>query len=124
MSKKAWEYGREIVENERPFPERAGRVLARTKNDIALYRHTCRLFKTLFDSPKKEDHAHWKYTEYNSFEQYVASVQFPAYGSYVLDRDELYDKIYAGWIAQVCAGAIGTAIEGYHTKALEKFAVR
>ena len=27
MSKKAWEYGREIVENERPFPERAGRVL-------------------------------------------------------------------------------------------------
>ncbi len=180
MSKKAWEYGREIVENERPFPERAGRVLwddvirdgrrdldnmkylwggnvteslmplffmavyvqeygnlgydvreaeamieegrelARTKNDIALYRHTCRLLKTLYDSPKKEDHEHWKYTEYNSFEQYAASVRFPEYAPYDPDREELYDKIYAGWIAQVCAGAIGTAIEGYHTKALEE----
>ncbi len=180
MSKKAWEYGREIVENERPFPERAGRVLwddvirdgrrdldnmkylwggnvteslmplffmavyvqeygnlgydvreaeamieegrelARTKNDIALYRHTCRLLKTLYDSPKKEDLEHWKYTEYNSFEQYAASVRFPEYAPYDPDREELYDKIYAGWIAQVCAGAIGTAIEGYHTKALEE----
>lgn len=180
MSKKAWEYGREIVENERPFPERAGRVLwddvirdgrrdldnmkylwggnvteslmplffmavyvqeygnlgydvreaeamieegrelARTKNDIALYRHTCRLLKTLYDSPQKEDHEHWKYTEYNSFEQYAASVRFPEYAPYDPDREELYDKIYAGWIAQVCAGAIGTAIEGYHTKALEE----
>lgn len=180
MSKRAWEYGREIIERERPFPERAGRVqwedvirdgrrdldnmkylwggnvteslmplffiavyiqeygnlgydvreaeamieegreLARTKNDIALYRHTCRLFKTLYDSPKKEDHTHWKYTEYNSFEQYAASVEFPKYVPYTPDRVELFDKIYAGWIAQVCAGAVGTAIEGYHTKALEE----
>ena len=97
-----------------------GRELARTKNDIALYRHTCRLLKTLYDSPKKEDHEHWKYTEYNSFEQYAASVKFPEYAPYDPDREELYDKIYAGWIAQVCAGAIGTAIEGYHTKALEE----
>ncbi len=180
MSKKAWEYGREIVEKEKPFPERAGRVLwddvirdgrrdldnmkylwggnvteslmplffiavyvqeysnlgydvseaeamieegrelARTKNDIALYRHTCRLLKILYDSPKKEDHDHWKYTEYNSFEQYAAAVKFPEYPPYVPEREELFDKIYAGWIAQVCAGAIGTAIEGYHTKALEE----
>lgn len=180
MSKKAWEYGREIIEKERPFPERAGRVLwddvirdgkrdldnmkylwggnvtesllplffiavyvqeyenlgydvtkaeamieegrelARVKNDIALYRHTCRLLKTLFDSPKKEDHEHWKYTEYNTFEQYAAAVDFPKYAPYDPDREELFDKIYAGWVAQVCAGAIGTAIEGYHTKALEE----
>lgn len=180
MSKKAWEYAREIIENEKPFSERAARVvwdevirdgkrdldnmrylwggnvteslmplffmamyvqeyanlgydvseaeamieegreLARTKNDIALYRHTCRLTKVLFDSPKDENHEHWKYKEYNSFEQYSAAVDFPKYPDYSVDKEELFDKIYAGWIAQVCAGAIGTAIEGYHTKALEE----
>ncbi|MFR8256509.1 MAG: ADP-ribosylglycohydrolase family protein [Ruthenibacterium sp.] len=177
--KKAWEYAREIVEHEKPFPERAARVvwddvlrdgqrdlwqmnylwggnvteslmplffiaqylqeyanlgydvseaeamipegieLHRQKQDIALYRHTCRVMNTLYNSPKLPDHPHWKYTEYKTFQQYAAAVNFPEYPGFSITREELFDKVYAGWMAQVCAGAVGTAIEGYHTKNLE-----
>lgn len=178
--KKAWEYAREIVEREKPFDERAGRVsweevirdgkrdleqmkylwggnvteslmplffiamyiqeygnlgydvteaevmleegieLNRTKQEIALYRHTCRLFHVLFQSPKLQEHPHWSYQEYTSLEQYLSAVTFPEYAPLKLSKEALYDKIYAGWLAQVCAGAVGTAIEGYHTKKLEE----
>lgn len=177
--KKAWEYAREIIEKEKPFPERAARVvwddvirdgqrdlwqmnylwggnvteslmplffmaqylqeyanlgydvseaeamlpegieLHRQKQDIALYRHTCRVMNTLYRSPKLPDHPHWKYTEYKTFEQYAAAVEFPEYPAFSISKEELFDKVYAGWMAQVCAGAVGTAIEGYHTKNLE-----
>ena len=46
-------------------------------------------------------------------------MNFPEYPGFSITREELFDKVYAGWMAQVCAGAVGTAIEGYHTKNLE-----
>ena len=178
--KKAWQYAREIIEREKPFPERAGRVLwdevirdgvrdlgsmnylwagnvteslmplffigmyvqeyanlgydvsaaeamlpegielHRTKQDIALYRHTCRLLHTLFQAPRLEEHPRRAFTEYTSFTQYAAAVSFPEYPDFAISDEALLDKIYAGWLAQVCAGAVGTAIEGYHTKRLEE----
>lgn len=180
QNKRAWEYSREIIEKERPFPERAGRVswddvirdgvrdlsqmkyvwggnvteslmpllfiaiyvqeyanlgydvskaeamleegleLNRTKQDIELYRHTCRLYRELYHSPKVPGHRHFSYTEYRTFEQYLSAVEFPEYGELSMGREELADRIYAGWMAQVCAGAVGTAIEGYHTLKLEE----
>ena len=179
QKKRAWEYAREIIEREKPFPERAGRVswdevirdgvrdldnmkyvwggnvteslmplffiamyiqeygnlgydvskaeamleegleLNRTKQDIALYRHTCRLYRELYNSPQIPGHRHFSYKEYATFEQYEAAVEFPEYGEISLSREELFDKVYAGWLAQVCAGAVGTAVEGYHTRKLE-----
>ena len=180
QKKRAWEYAREIIEREKPFPERAGRVswdevirdgvrdldnmkyvwggnvteslmplffiamyiqeygnlgydvskaeamleegleLNRTKQDIALYRHTCRLYRELYNSPQIPGHRHFSYKEYATFEQYEAAVEFPEYGEISLSREELFDKVYAGWLAQVCAGAVGTAVEGYHTRKLEE----
>ena len=89
-------------------------------NEIGLYRITCRLFRAIDRAPKLPDHPHWKYTQYKSFEQYSSSVKFPAYPPLELTRSELYDRIYAGWMAQICAGAVGTPLEGYHTLNIEK----
>lgn len=89
-------------------------------NEIGLYRITCRLFHAINNAPKLPDHPHWKYTEYNSFEQYKQSVQFVKYPKLELSREELYDRIYAGWMAQICAGAVGTPLEGYHLLNIEK----
>jgi len=97
-----------------------GVELYRTKQDVALYRHTCRLMKTMLDAPKDETHPYWSYPEYTSFEQYASAITFPEYPPLVLTQEELYDKLYASWMSQVCAGAVGTAVEGFHTKNLEK----
>lgn len=110
--------GYDVTEAEAMLEE--GLELKRTKQDIALYRHTCKLYNVLFQSPKNPEHNHWKYKEYISFEQYLEAVEFPKYSPLLIGREELYDKIYAGWLAQVCAGAVGTAVEGYHTTKLEE----
>jgi ADP-ribosylglycohydrolase len=110
--------GYDISAAEAMIPE--GLELCKKKNDIALYRHTVKVYNALFSSPKIPDHEYWRYPEYSSFEMYSRSVEFPEYPHYKIGGDELYDKIYAGWMAQVCAGAVGTAIEGFHTLQLEK----
>ena len=76
-----------------------GIELHRQKQDIALYRHTCRVMNTLYNSPKLPDHPHWKYTEYKTFQQYAAAVNFPEYPGFSITREELFDKVYAGWMA-------------------------
>ncbi|NLL92239.1 MAG: ADP-ribosylglycohydrolase family protein [Ruminococcaceae bacterium] len=88
-------------------------------NEIGLYRITCRLFRALHNAPKIPSHPYWSYTQYESFEQYKNSVEFPKYDKLKISREELYDRIYAGWMAQVCAGAVGTPLEGYHTINIE-----
>ena len=110
--------GYDISAAEAMIPE--GLELARNKNDIALYRHTIKVYNTLFSSPKDPHHEYWKYPEYSAFDQYSKTVDFPEYSGFSIDESELYDRIYAGWMAQVCAGAVGTAIEGFHTLQLEK----
>lgn len=110
--------GYDVSEAESMLEE--GLRLVHVKNDIELYRHTCRILNVLYNSPKDETKDYWKYTEYSSFEQYEQAVEFPKYDKYSSDYESFYDKIYAGWLAQVCAGAVGTAIEGFHTVNLEK----
>jgi ADP-ribosylglycohydrolase len=110
--------GYNISEVEALIPE--GLELSKKKNDIALYRHTVKVYNTLFSSPKEPGHDYWKYPEYTSFDQYSKAVSFPEYPGFSMGDEELYNRIYAGWMAQICAGAVGTAIEGFHTLQLEK----
>jgi ADP-ribosylglycohydrolase len=90
------------------------------KNDMAaLAGHTARVFHVINNSPKLPTHPYWSYTCYESFEQYRSAVRFPVF-SYDRGGDDFEKRTYYGWQAQICAGAIGTAMEGYLTENIRK----
>lgn len=69
----------------------------------------------------KVNHAsfYWRYTNYHDFGHYCSHVHFAPRVDIIKD-DILLDKIYAGWLAQIIGGAVGTAIEGYTTKNIQE----
>ncbi len=90
-------------------------------NDIAaLAGHTARVWNVLMNSPKIPGHPYWQYTQYESFEQYAASVVFPARAPYDIMGEDYRRRTDLGWRAQIVAGAVGTAIEGYVTENIRK----
>lgn len=90
------------------------------KGDVAaLAGHTAKTFAVINSSPKIPEHPYWSYTCYESFEQYKAAVQFPA-ACYDRNPEDMERLAYYGWQAQICAGAVGTAMEGYLTKNIRK----
>jgi len=70
-------------------------------------------------APKIPSHPYWSFTQYESFEQYCKKVQLPIF-NFTESKEELQKLNLIGWEAQICAGALGTAIEGYTTENLEK----
>jgi ADP-ribosylglycohydrolase len=99
-----------------------GKRLYEARNEVELYKHTLRVYREIANAPEDPESPYWKYTRYTSFGQYVKMVDFPKYGfdPRKIDRELLFDKIYANWLAQTCAGALGTALEGFHTLNIEK----
>lgn len=90
------------------------------KGDFAgMARLYSRVMYLLNHAPKIKDHPYWQYTIYESFEQYEKAVDFPQY-TYSEDPDIFASRIYYGWLAQICAGAAGTAMEGYCTDNIRK----
>ena len=73
----------------------------------------------LSGAPKDESHPYWRYTVYHSYEQYRQAVSFTKY-DYDMDSEEYLRRTHLGWLAQICAGAVGTAIEGYCTDNIRK----
>lgn len=59
---------------------------------------------------------YWHYRRYHSFEDYQSVVTFKERMPYRETKEEFAKKIYAGWLAQIIGGAMGTAVEGYTTK--------
>lgn len=84
-----------------------------------LARISAKIFHLLASAPKIEDHPYWRYTQYTSFEQFERAVPLHVYP---FDRfDPNYEGLtHIGWQAQVCAGALGTAVEGYTTNNIRK----
>lgn len=78
-----------------------------------------RVFKALAEAPKIEKHPYWTYTVYDTFDQYLNNVKMPEYSNYKLpEKDELYDRVYAGWLGEIIGAALGTAVEGYKSSQL------
>ena len=73
----------------------------------------------LSKAPKVEGHPYWSYTIYDSYEQYRQAVSFKKY-NYDMDSEDYLRRTHLGWLAQICAGAVGTAIEGYCTDNIRK----
>ncbi len=78
-----------------------------------------RVLYLLFQAPKDPGHSYWSYRIYDSYEQYRKEVSFHRY-DYDLTSPGFLERTYLGWMAQICAGAVGTAIEGYKTDNIRK----
>lgn len=89
-------------------------------NMVKLQQVTAKLWARIRQAKKDPNHSYWTYKEYESFEEYEKDVDFidavkPDYSDEILR-----EKTYAGWIAQIIGGALGTALEGYTIDNLRK----
>ena len=87
---------------------------------IELNKITSRIFHELYKAKKNTNSEYWKFKEYRCWEEYKNSVEFIPSSSYDVFSDEYKTKITGGWIAQICGGALGTALEGYTTDNLRE----
>ena len=115
--------GYDVIEAEKLIPD--GIDAYKSKNKVLLCQITAKIFQILNSAKVIKDHPHWKYPQYDSFDDYIKKVDFSKYISngntqILNNQDELFRKNLAGWTAQVIGGALGTAIEGYCTTQLKK----
>lgn len=89
-------------------------------NIIELSKITSRVYYELNNAKKDLDSSYFKYKIYSSWENYKESVIFPKYDECDIYAEGFEEKIHAAWVAQVCGGALGTAIEGYTSENIEK----
>lgn len=89
-------------------------------NMVQLNIITSGVFYELNNALKNESSDYWKYEEYDSWDKYKNSVKFVPSVNLDVFSKEFEEKIYAGWMAQICGGALGTEIEGYTTDNLRK----
>lgn len=87
---------------------------------VKLHRTTHELFTALNDAPKNEASTYWNYDIYNSFEEFAAKCKFPETELVDLKSEAFREKIYKSWMAQIAAGAFGTALEGYSREQILK----
>ncbi len=78
-----------------------------------------RVLYSLSKAPKDPSHPYWSYNVYDSYEKYRQAVTFKKY-EYDMNAPEFLERTHLGWQAQICAGAVGTAIEGYKTDNIRK----
>lgn len=91
-----------------------------TNDMVELNRITSRIFYMINNLEKNEKSEYWKYKEYSNWDEYSKSVNFPVYEAYDVMSREYEERILAGWTAQICGGAFGTALEGYTSENLLK----
>lgn len=110
--------GRDVSEAEALIP-----ILQKAydENDhITTLKYTAKLYNVLANAPKVPDHPYWSYKYYNDFNDHAEEVTFPTYKLPEFTKDELFEKIHAGWIAQIAGAAVGTILEGYSTEQIRE----
>ncbi|MCR4430944.1 MAG: ADP-ribosylglycohydrolase family protein [Tepidanaerobacteraceae bacterium] len=91
------------------------------ENDMArLHMITSMIFRELYTAKKDQASPYWNFGEYDSWEKYKnAAGPFERHEFDVFSR-EFEERIYAGWMGQICGGALGTALEGYTAEKLQE----
>jgi ADP-ribosylglycohydrolase len=79
-----------------------------------------RLQQAIGEAEKVPDHSYWTFRQYGSFEELRSEMELPSVEPYEEGSEEYLERLYGGWLAQIVAGALGTAIEGYTTDALRE----
>ena len=89
-------------------------------NMAELNKITAKVFYELSKCPKIENHKYWEYATYETFEEYAKKVKFDSYNKVDVHSKDFEERTYYGWMAQICGGAFGTALEGYTTDKLRE----
>jgi ADP-ribosylglycohydrolase len=88
------------------------------ENDmIVLHQVSAELWRRIHSAEKNEKASSWRFQTIASFEEYKSEVAFSSY-AYSETKELFRERLYAGWLAQIIGGAMGTAIEGYTTDAI------
>ncbi|MFZ5827377.1 MAG: ADP-ribosylglycohydrolase family protein [Bacillota bacterium] len=74
---------------------------------------TSRLLKALAEAPVDQASPYWRFTQVQTWEEHQGATNFPAAIPVNVMTGEYAARVYAGWLAQICGGALGTALEGY-----------
>lgn len=91
----------------------AGREAFDRGDLAALHGLTSRLLRELDRAPVDRSSPYWSYARVGTWEEHEAAVDFPAAVPVDLSGDDFAGRVAAGWVGQVCGGALGTALEGY-----------
>ncbi|MDD3170985.1 MAG: ADP-ribosylglycohydrolase family protein [Bacilli bacterium] len=83
---------------------------------VSLNRITCRIWNILNNAPIIKEHPSQKYKVYDTFQKYLEDINTALEYPRFIKNEDYLKRTYYGWLAQIVAGAIGTAVEGYTTK--------
>ncbi|MDD4388075.1 MAG: ADP-ribosylglycohydrolase family protein [Bacilli bacterium] len=89
-------------------------------NMVSLNRITWRIWNILNNAKKNENHPYWRYRIYDDFQKYLEDIKIITAVAVDINSQTFFDKTYYGWLAQICAGALGTAVEGYTSENIER----
>lgn len=92
-----------------------GLEAARNKDGASLQKITAKIYYLLNNAQKDDSSAYWNYKSYKTWEEIEKDSCFPEYPDFIININELEEKIQAGWYGQLIGGAFGTQIEGYIT---------
>lgn len=98
---------------------REGQKALEKQDMVALNEISAELWHRVNYAPKDEKSPYWGYKQYENWQQYAQDAPLEK-KALPVNRETLEQKIYAGWVAQIVGGAVGTMIEGYTTDAIEK----
>ncbi len=90
-----------------------------TEDMIALHKISAELWYNVRHPVQDASATYWDYKIYHTFKDYAKDVQFENY-DYQESEAAFGKRLYAGWLSQIIGGAMGTAIEGYTTAAIQK----
>ncbi|MDF2672121.1 MAG: ADP-ribosylglycohydrolase, partial [Clostridiales bacterium] len=96
-------------------------IKAYDQNDmVELNRITSIINHMICNAKKDKRSEYWNFKEYGTWEEYCKNVKFSNKIPYNVYSKDYEEKINAGWYAQICGGALGTAIEGFTTDNLRE----
>lgn len=98
----------------------AGYAALEDNDMIKLHRVTHEIFTSLNHAPKNEKSPYWQYDIYSSFEEFAAKCNFIEAKEVDITSEAFKETIHKSWMAQIAAGAFGTAIEGYSREQILK----
>lgn len=89
------------------------------RNDMSsLHRITACIWRELQQAPPNPKSEYWNFRHPLSWEDHKIRVSFPKAESVDIHSTNFEERIYGGWLAQICGSALGTALEGYVTDRL------
>jgi len=108
--------GMDVTDAEEYFQK--GKIAHENNDDANLMKYTAKIFQSLNNANKNENHDYWNYKEYTCFDEFKNQSNFPNVKG--VDPKVLDEQIYWGWMGQICAGSYGTALEGYSRETIKR----